>query len=69
MYMMGLIRSCQIEKFEISFCILFIGIICVFEPRLIDFGFNPFILFFVCNFSKIRIANSKKMRNFEKFEK
>ncbi len=50
-YSLGLRRSCQLNQFSISFCILVIGFTCIFEPRLVDFGFNPFIFYSLCNFS------------------
>ena len=45
LYERGLHRATALKEYYIMDCILLIGFVAVFEPRLVDFTFNPFILY------------------------
>lgn len=53
-YVFGIIIAGRYKEYNVCFCLLFVGILCIFEPRLIDFAFNPFI--FYC-FSKLKFSD------------
>ena len=44
-YLLGIRNSYKQNDRVVCLCILFIGALCMFEPELIDFSFNPFFLY------------------------
>lgn len=51
LYEMGLFVAERKKDITIAYCISLLGILCIFEPRLVDFTVNPFILYGIAGMS------------------
>lgn len=62
-YLAGIVKAYYYREPIATFCILFIGLLCIFEPELIDFTFNPFFLY---SFTHISLYTTRKNYGFWK---
>ena len=60
-YLFSIKKAIDLGNYELVAIFLILGVLFIFEPYMIDFAFNPFILYFFSTISLDRVKESIKM--------